>query len=258
MINEPFLINPIKHGCIEENSMCGNKHGHKNNPGEILVIGGNPMRRKKRATSKTTKRAGSIGRNRKRRRGTALPANPPKRRRYRRRVNAATLASNPRRARRYRRNPASRRGMNLAVPSLRRPVSLIAPIAVGLGGAVITDQVPGILGLSGYMAKASQAGAILGGGMLINGLLGPVGMAAWVVGGGIVLLKDFVSGMLFPSIGTGIVTTNGAGTSTGTMQGFGNLPVNNIGYPASTSRYGRFGGFGAFPRNFGAYPNQMY
>lgn len=257
MINEPFLINPIKHGCIEENSMCGNRYGHKNNPGEILVIGGNPMRRKKRAASKTTKHTGSISRNHKRRRGTALPANPPKRRRYRRRVNAATLASNPRRARRYRRNPASR-GMNLAVPSLRRPVSLIAPIAVGLGGAVITDQVPGILGLSGYMAKASQAGAILGGGMLINGLLGPVGMAAWVVGGGIVLLKDFVSGMLFPSIGTGIVTTNGSGTSTGTMQGFGNLPVNNIGYPASTSRYGRFGGFGAFPRNFGAYPNQMY
>jgi len=123
-------------------------------------------------------------------------------------------------------------------------MSLVAPIAIGLGGAVVTDQVPIMLGLSGYSAKAAQAGSVIGGGMLINGIFGPVGMAAWIVGGGIIMLKDLVTGMLFPA--TDIISQP--------VSGLGNVP----GYPVPGYPVDGYEGLGAFPDAYSGYPDMMY
>lgn len=257
MINEPFLINPVKTGQGKpgKKKKVLKNCGSKKNPGEILIVGGNPMTEKKarkRRRKSTTANTGETRRKYRRRNPAANPVKKAKRR-YRRKTNAP-LAATGRSRRRYRRNPA---GMSLGMPSLKNPISLVAPVAVGLGGAIVTDQVPIMLGLSGYMAKAAQAGAIVGGGMVVNSLFGPIGMTAWIIGGGIVLLKDMVGTLLFPD--AGVVTT---------VQGLGNIP----GYPISgysgiddISPRMEYGGFGAFPSEtpamrgeLGAYPNQIY
>jgi len=237
-MQEAFLINPVP--CKRTNPKPKAGKRTRNPLGEtLLVIGGNPKVRNKKkvSTGKTAASRTNAPR------AAASKTNPaPKRRRTtpkrqrttarRRRRTTVTVLNAPKR--RYRRNPPK-----LAVPNLKKPATMIMPLLIGVGGAVASEQVPAALGLTGGSAPAAQLGVIFGGGLLINGIFGPIGVTCWVVGSSIGLLR-------------GLVTRLTSGLTT--------VPISEIPYPSNPS-IAYESGMNAFPDeedySLGAFPDDI-
>jgi len=208
-MQEAFLINPVQHRRKRTTINPKLKAGKRTrNPlgEEILVIGGNP--KVKKNTKKSTRRPAAsrttASRTTASRTTTRGPAasrttalSPADKQRKRRKRTTVTVMNKPKK--RLRRNPAM-----LAVPNIKKPFTFFMPLLIGMGGAIASDQVPVALGLTGSSAPAAQLGVIFGGGLLINGFLGPIGATCWVVGSSVSLLRGLVTRLTSGLTATGI------------------------------------------------------
>ncbi len=179
---EAFLINP-QHQPKSKGKARSQSRSRKNPLGEeILVIGGNPVTKRKEDGKKTTiiatnpKRKG-------RQKKTAMKTDSQKKR-YSRNPASYSLTSRDGRGKRqdgqgkrqYRRNPEEGR----AFPNVKKPQTLIIPLLVGVGANVATNKVPAMLNLTGNTKLLAQAGVAVGGGILLKKFLGPIGALVWI------------------------------------------------------------------------------
>lgn len=187
MAREPFLINPPKRVRRKSTKKRSNPKRsvkkrrnsvrRKKNPygQEVVVVGRNPKRRKRRATRKRK-------RTYKRRRNPVAVA--PKRRRRRRSNPVARKVTRRRVRRNYpvarrrkRRNPA----MTFGGMNLRKPMTLIMPVGVGVASLMATKAAPNMLNLTGNMRYLAQVGVAVAGGMILKKPLGAQNAAVWAI-----------------------------------------------------------------------------
>ncbi len=256
MPREAFLINPPAFYLPPPSGRKLSRTSRNPIGEEALIIGGGfnppPPKPKKRAKARRKSKGDTMAakkrrvrknapkkarRTRARRRVRRSPVTrvaAPKRRRARR---SMVLAGNaPRRRKRsyrrkVRRNPVVSSGGAI---SIRRPMTLVMPIAVGVAGLMAADKVPAMLNLSGNSALAAQAGLMVGGGLLLPKFVGNTAATVFVA----VVGAKMVSGLL-----------NKYMFNTG-LSGLGEIPY-------AMSPYG--GGMSAFPNNQGmsAFPSDQ-
>lgn len=192
---------------------------------EVIVVGANPRRkRKKRVSRRRTslvRYLGNRGVRRRRSRGRRLLSNAPRRRR--------NLALN--RRRRYRRNPARAMALGGGI-SLRRPTSLVVPIAVGLAARMATIRAPLMLGVVSPLPKYGiQAGVALGGGLLLKRVLGNTNAMVWAIVSGVTILENILNDFVF-SRAVAVTAPGAAGMGYYEPEGVGAFPEEGMGaYP---------------------------
>ena len=188
---------------------------YRKNFGEEVMIVGNPRRRRKRAKRRTSA---------KRRHLPAIFERNPVRQRRRRRsygLRRNPIFSRRRSRRRYRRNPMSARSAGLPSMDIRRPMSLIVPLAVGTGGFIGADYVPAMIGLSGnnLTRLVAKLGTGILGRMVIGKFAGRTNGTIFMIGAGINLFQDLLRTFIFTSAVAPVETA-----------GVGAFPYQNGGY----------------------------
>lgn len=168
----------------------GKKTGHKNPFGEeVLIVGANPRRRKRRVSRRRHVRRNDPGPRRyhmsTRRRRRARRNDPGRKRSYRRH---------------YRRNLPARSGAFSL--SASKPMSLIMPIAVGTGGYFVSDYIPAAIGMSASpMTRIGvKMGIAFGGSMVLSKFLGAKNGVAFAMGAGINAVNDILRTYVFKTV----------------------------------------------------------
>lgn len=242
---EAFLINPAKLRKNKRKKRRTTKRKRRRNPlgEEAMILGANRPRRRRRRKARRRRNYATVAnrpRRRRRRRRynppVAYAANRPRRRRYRRRRRynppVAYAANRPRRRRyrrrRYRRNPAAAM-LKVRPIDLKDPMTVVAPILTGIVAKTAVDRLPTMMNLVGNQRTIAQLGIALGGGFMLNGLVGPIGATVWAAVAAAEALNDIVNRAI-AQMTQGVPAVSG------------------IEYPA----------YGAYPNEFfGAYPNEM-
>lgn len=231
MAREPFLINPPKRV--------------KGRPKKRTVS----VKRKRRVTTakkmrpvvyKTGPRTYSRSSfSRSKRRGISINpvgeevlivgANP--KRRKRRKI--ATRAIKRRRKRSYRRNPVSLGGINL-----RKPMTLLMPVIIGLGAKMATEKVPSMVNMSKPLPKFGvQAAMAIGGGLLLQKPLGKNNAAIWAIVSGVTALSGLLNNYVFKQA----------------LSYVSDMGVPEVSYDGNSGEV-EYGSVDAFPDELGAYP----
>lgn len=208
---------------------------------EVMIVGANPGRKRKR-----TRRNLSLNRKRRvvhRRRRRVYALNPwrrrrsvyyshnRRRRRGRRRylpmLRNRAIRSNRRRRRHYRRNPAF--GGGLPAMSIRRPMSLLIPMAIGAGGYMAADLLPAKLNMVDTFPRLGVKAAVaIGGSMVLSKFMGRSNGTIFMIGAGINLFQDLLKTFVFKTAVAG-------------LGGYGAY-VHPGGYGAYTEAYDGYGG----------------
>jgi hypothetical protein len=186
MAREAFLINPPKR--------LGRKRRTNPMGEEALILGGlNPKKgRRNSGYSKKSNKGGIIdmdkkkGRPRKKNPISALALNPKKsERKYYR--NSPVKKE---KRKRYRRNPAVISGGAI---SLKKPQTLIMPIATGVAAKMAVDRIPGMIKLTGNAQYLAQLAIAIGGGIMLPPVLGNTGAMIWLAVAGSTAITNFIN-----------------------------------------------------------------
>lgn len=249
MPKEPFLINPAKRKRSKKkvlakrrkrNAWRGDPVGHKKaslkgwrrrkkartgyskpegatfpkyNPlEEVIVMGRNPKGRKRISSRKRKNVA---------RQNHARAANP-----------MHTRKSNKKRGRRrsHRRNPVEL--------SLRKPQTLLMPIAVGIAAKFANDRLPSMVGMgTGFMKYVAQLAVAFGGQMLLKPVVGKANADVWALISIVNIGQGVLNEYIMPQLTTGAPATKA---------GIGYYSNPQIGAYPSEVEY-TYNGMGAYP-----------
>lgn len=252
MPKEPFLINPVKRKRSKKkastkrrkrNAWRGDSVEHRkasrkgwtkrkraksgyakpkgatfprHNPlEEVIVMGRNPRKRKHRTSRKRKNVA------RRNYAGAANPVRKTSRKRGRRRS--------------YRSNPVEL--------SLKKPQTLLMPIAVGIAAKFANDRLPSMVGMgTGFKKYIAQLAVAFGGQMLLKPVVGKANADVWalisIVNIGQGVLNEYIMPQIAPETKAGI--------------GYYANPQISA-YPSETEAEYTYSGMGAFPseQNYG-------
>jgi len=177
--------------------------GIKINPGEVVIVGSNPVKRKK---SKRKIKRNAWSDQIKRHSKAAKKG-------WRRRSSSVS------KRRRVRRNPAA------GAISLKNPASLIMPVAVGLTSHLATKRLPDMIGVTGLLPKLGvQAGIAFGVPLIGKKMLGSQNAKLWTIVSVITVLSDVVEGLIIKSTVSGLGEIEGTYPDAVGYEGVGAFP----------------------------------
>lgn len=205
-----------------------------------------PVRRRRR---RRTTAAAPVRRRRRRRVTAAAPVRRRRRRRTtravarprayrRRRTTAAAPARKRRRRRSVRRNPSMFQIGSMSNIDIRKPATLVMPIAIGILANLAIKKVPQMLNLtSTWTNLAAKVGIVAVGGIFGSRFVGSAGAAIWTIVGSVTVATELIN-QFVPGLLAGIGDTA------------------NIGYAPMAAYPEEVSGLGAFPyeEQLGAYP----
>ncbi len=117
--------------------------------------------------------------------------------------------------------------MALPALSIKRPLSMVMPLGVGLAGFIAADKIPQMVNITSPLPRIGVKAAVaFGGGMVISRFLGKQSGALFTIGCGINLLQDILNTYVFKKA---IAATAGYGAFP--YQEYGAFPDEFRGYP---------------------------
>lgn len=221
MAKEAFLINPVRGKKRKSTTRSKKKATGRSrrrmsyNPigEEVMIMGLNPRRGRRRTTKRKRKRRNSYMKNawfgQSKRHATAAKKGHSKRKRKystkRKRRRNPIMKSNPVRRRkrytkrrRYRRNPAGVRSLRLGGFNVTKMLPLF--LTGGLS-AIATTMAPNTLGMVTPATRyGSQAAVGLIGGIIINNAVGKEHGTVWFVTSGAVIVSDMLQKYVLPRV----------------------------------------------------------
>ncbi|HDK42885.1 MAG TPA: hypothetical protein ENG87_05880 [Candidatus Pacearchaeota archaeon] len=232
MAREPFLINPPKRGVrrrSKRKTVSIKRRKRVTSSKSIRpVLYKTGRKTYSRSRFSRTKRAGisinPIGEE-----VLIVGANPvaPVRRRKRGKIRKIVKR---RRRRSYRYNPVSLGGFNL-----KKPMSLLMPVLIGVGAKMATERVPNMVNISKPFPRFGvQLAMAVGGGILLQKPLGKNNAAIWAIVSGVTAVSGLLDEFVFKQ------ALSYVSDVAGPVSDYGN---DEIDYSMS-----------AFPDELGAYP----